>query len=468
MAEDSSPPSSPSLGPVDSSPPESPSIQPTYVLNSPPHSPIIDPFSGAAKATRRPPQYERRYPPSASTSPSYGLSPPALRSSLKRVFGTEGDTDAEARGSPVKLQRQRMRTDSTSSLEPRVSWDQAITQAVDDGKLVTILDLSHHALTFIPASIEDLGKMVVLTRQQGDNVSLRWVETQQRQLGRSVTMPAFPGSSASNTIRTGSDRSLFRRSPPGPDQQQIRLFLPHNSITMLPKELFELRNLTVLSLHHNSLIKLPPEIAKLVNLRDLNISYNKLEYLPSELLGMQLALLNVVSNPFRPQLQDPAPCLVAFPSLTELCLRALLTPSLQTSGGTMLSDTFQLPLPEGRYPQSLVEILSACAPGSVSRPAPAFLDKQPPTTSVFAHPAEQKLIWTRDVAGISLPEEVPLLWRGCMPGCLDFLDGVESGAGMVDVDMGEKPDVVPVTPERMRRVQFRSQDYDFSDSGDDT
>ena len=41
---------------------------------------------------------------------------------------------------------------------------------------------------------------------------------------------------------------------------------------------------------------------------------------------------------------------------------------------------------------------------------------------VFVDPAEQRFQWVRTIAGQPVHEDVPVLWRGCMPGCLSFLD----------------------------------------------
>jgi hypothetical protein len=247
---------------------------------------------------------------------------------------------------------------------------------------------------------------------------------------------------------------------------------------------------------HNGLTRLPPEIAKLVNLRDLNVSFNKLEYLPSELTKMRLSLLNVMSNPFRRREHVARDVVSVFPSLTELCLRVLLSPSRRFPGRTTLEEMFVLPLPDGRYPPSLVEILSVCVPGAVSRPH-AFVRKPPiithttitgtgtcqsprhnyqHVTSVFAHHAEEGIVWTRDVAGVRLPEEVPVQWRGCMPGCLNFLedDVINSDLGPVELDGdhglnfgGKASHTASATPNCVRRVQFESLEYEFSDSGDE-
>jgi hypothetical protein len=91
--------------------------------------------------------------------------------------------------------------------------------------------------------------MVVLVRQPGKNPSLQWIERQQRQLGRSVTMPALHGASTPLADRASSATRLFSNaSPIDPDQQQIQLFLANNCIAMMPPEVFHLLNLTVLSI----------------------------------------------------------------------------------------------------------------------------------------------------------------------------------------------------------------------------
>lgn len=44
----------------------------------------------------------------------------------------------------------------------------------------------------------------------------------------------------------------------------------------------------------------------------------------------------------------------------------------------------------------------------------------------FLHPAEERFVWVEKIAGHKVGEKsgrVPLLWRGCSLGCLDFLAG---------------------------------------------
>lgn len=66
----------------------------------------------------------------------------------------------------------------------------------------------------------------------------------------------------------------------------LQLFLQKNRLRNLPAELWNLENLTVLSLRNNKLTYIPPSIARLQNLRELNLACNRLRYLPWELLKL--------------------------------------------------------------------------------------------------------------------------------------------------------------------------------------
>jgi Leucine-rich repeat (LRR) protein len=66
----------------------------------------------------------------------------------------------------------------------------------------------------------------------------------------------------------------------------LQLFLQKNHLRSLPAELWNLENLTVLSLRNNKLTYIPPSIARLQHLRELNLACNRLCYLPWELLTL--------------------------------------------------------------------------------------------------------------------------------------------------------------------------------------
>jgi hypothetical protein len=44
-------------------------------------------------------------------------------------------------------------------------------------------------------------------------------------------------------------------------------------------------------------------------------------------------------------------------------------------------------------------------------------------SGLFVQPTEERLEWVTLLAGCELPSAVPILWRGCSAGCLDFLEG---------------------------------------------
>lgn len=170
------------------------------------------------------------------------------------------------------------------------------------------------------------------------------------------------------------------------------------------------------------------------------------------------------------------------PTLSELCLRILLAPfpsntTPQGKDETVLEALYALPLSGTEYyPHDLLQTLHACVPSAVAK-----LDSQtegspskkarkctstthdpfisssvpfPPSSSrvtrgshvrdaeketlpgvgncpspahgrkaVFFKHAEERFTWEAVIAGVNTgePYGVPLLWRGCSKGCLDFL-----------------------------------------------
>jgi len=95
-----------------------------------------------------------------------------------------------------------------------------------------------------------------------------------------------------------SDSDLY-----APFTPSLQLFLSRNSLRSLPRELWNLQTLTVLSLRNNALTEIPSAIANLRNLKELNVAGNRLRWLPWELLGLvasrgPLQRLTVLPNPF--------------------------------------------------------------------------------------------------------------------------------------------------------------------------
>ncbi|KAJ5156063.1 Leucine-rich repeat typical subtype [Penicillium capsulatum] len=87
-------------------------------------------------------------------------------------------------------------------------------------------------------------------------------------------------------------------------QPFLRVYLPGNSLSSLPNELFDLKDLKVLSVRNNKLHELPPTVSKLKALEVLNISVNRLTFLPWELLSLlqdgELKHFTAYPNSFQP------------------------------------------------------------------------------------------------------------------------------------------------------------------------
>ena len=83
-----------------------------------------------------------------------------------------------------------------------------------------------------------------------------------------------------------------------PIEAELRIFLANNNFTRVPN-IFQLKNLRVLSLRQNSLTSLPHAISNLEQLQSLNVSANKLTTLPFELLRLlfQYRLEDLIADP---------------------------------------------------------------------------------------------------------------------------------------------------------------------------
>ena len=85
-------------------------------------------------------------------------------------------------------------------------------------------------------------------------------------------------------------------------EPQIALFLANNALKSLPRALFEVENIRVLSIRGNNLEELPGAIERLVNLEELNLGFNEVRYLPRELVELlrlgKLKRLRLHPNPF--------------------------------------------------------------------------------------------------------------------------------------------------------------------------
>ncbi|KAG0286625.1 hypothetical protein BGZ96_009294 [Linnemannia gamsii] len=125
-----------------------------------------------------------------------------------------------------------------------------IQEAVEDG--VGELDLSNLELTDLPPEVRDLNYAIVY-----------------------------------------NERGSFALS-----RNRLKLFLSCNQLMTIPMHVFELHNLSVLSLRNNNIKAIPPEIGLLYNLVELSIGGNLLEHLPSQIaLLPKLHILTIHPNP---------------------------------------------------------------------------------------------------------------------------------------------------------------------------
>ncbi|CAE6428096.1 unnamed protein product [Rhizoctonia solani] len=291
-----------------------------------------DPYSANAKATQSPLLHTRTkrqtygiLTPSSSFN-SYGPSSPAptLRSNAS---------------TPIRVQSKY-----TPSKDP--VWESSLNDVFHNGDTVINLDSSN--ITTIPREIIDLNNMVSLP--------LEPPESPQPPPVHSPTTPSRStiASAAARSRRvfsqSRSNNSLFSSGSPSKPKREIQLYLANNNLTVLPSELFQLNNLTLLSLRGNKLVSLPPAIGNLKSLRSLNIANNQFTSLPSELSYLKLQTLFLHPNPFLPKpavdptsTDGPNDCrdtslpgarelgpLVThtrIPKLTELALRATLRPT---------------------------------------------------------------------------------------------------------------------------------------------
>ena len=265
-----------------------------------------------------------------------------------------------------------------------------------------------------------------------------------------------------------------------------------NKLSVLPPEIGQLSSLKTLNVSSNNLLFLPSELLGL-NLNQLQIFPNPFLPPPRETFGRTRSFARSKS---RPKLQEePRPCSVTIPifkedrviPLFELCLRKLVSPLFPPSV-SLLEETYQLPLSGHTLPPLVRDALNAIhhnfvhmdpidtTPASsqgssslptLSRSFPDFDDYLEErraslrsyyseyrhvtgrgtccspihggNPSIFVVPAEERFTWEHTVAGVSHLGHVPIRWRGCQQGCLDFLEEKEKSR--------EPPANLPEVPE---------------------
>ncbi|KAK7683415.1 hypothetical protein QCA50_013678 [Cerrena zonata] len=486
----SSPSSSPSFGPIDSSPLSSPNLNP---LSSPPPSPgLVHPFAASAKATRRPKLYEKREQRRLAELDAFDHE---FDASCTRL---DDDLD-DFHLNPIEKSSMTDSCSESGDTEfdENERWAKKISEAIDECN--GIIDLSHTAgspksrLTAIPPSIGDLANFVALpdaSRFVNPNQSVEFLAPKRTML-RAATAPAR---SSFHSVGSGlAKASSFAYAATIRRPGAIHLFLANNQIQYMPPELFWVQGLVVLSLRGNCLTSIPPQIATLRNLEQLNISNNQIPYLPAEILGMTLQSLTLDMNPWLhpptdvprdPHTTSPivSPTLTHYviPSLKEFIHRVLFSPTEESGTEVALESMGGSTALPDHYPAHLWDELHRCAAQIIPKrdidmhPSPSkrtrrqksydhefsFLSRaaekrrvdnsavcfgvgECPNSShetkrIFVRPAEERHTWERMIAGHHMPfPGVPVLWRGCSRGCLDFLqpipiDDKDKRAGLVE------------------------------------
>ncbi|KAG6824786.1 hypothetical protein H0H92_005826 [Tricholoma furcatifolium] len=478
-SESSSPPSPPSAC-IDTSPASSPAPD-IYDDNDPPVSLDApqDPFS-AAQHRWKPPDYEKKRPSSPNTPPSTVKKRRPNRPFEPTIWTQASPTNTAFRvpvtpPSPTPEEEESQVWEGASA---------RIVDEGNGNVDLQNMGLKHIPESFIevlssfftPNERSELDYVPpLLLAQTAPPVT--------RPLGRALTEPSSAETWGRPMMRTQSVAAGalgFRKNEihlflQGNQISVIPLSLLRSG---------ELGNLTVLSLRNNNLTRIPPEIANLKGLKELSIGQNRIQYLPAEILQLTLNSLTVFPNPFHepPPSSDPkylGSSTISrrnlfstiqdrrqvsktdqktgkVPALMELLARILLSPA--EGSDTVLEKFYELPLPEGEpqehsssnkiyfpdpLPPHFRKILDACLPGSVyleedpdsptaetrytaestgigSCPSP--LHQRFGTPRLFIQHAEERFTWEKTIAGVEVGGCVPVRWRGCQYGCLDFLD----------------------------------------------
>ncbi|TYJ53078.1 hypothetical protein B9479_006310 [Cryptococcus floricola] len=267
----------------------------------------------------------------------------------------------------------------------------------------------------------------------------------------------------------------------GSSQPNAEIFAGQNRLTRLPSAMFEVGNISVLSLRGNRLQALPAAIGSLINLKDLNVANNCITELPHTVLSLErLELFYAHPNPFleKDSASSMSPlvrhCEAPVRSLRDMCLSLLITPRKPHDLPPLLDrydwEEFGHGEPHPLLDPAALHAIIPCisepthkrilqllrsfsnqfhyanghqrswdldridpfprggdAPDDDAStnpyydfcPSPRHLESDlVPTRHLFLHPAEERVEW-RDFAG---QKNLPIRWKGCSPGCLAFLE----------------------------------------------
>lgn len=218
-------------------------------------------------------------------------------------------------------------------------------------------------------------------------------------------------------------------------------------------------------LGRNAVRYIPPEVSRLQRLESLNVADNQIEWFPAELLDLKsLTRLLVFPNPLLPlppsslsrtlsrvtsESKLPSPRAVGHvvsapgvpnpsrtPTLVELCLR-----SMRFEGSDCLLSQPEKELRESEViPDKFRTLFDTLVPGfagtsSYSRPKSSNLNSMDEIYGLSLCPSPlhevqvsfllhqtERFTWEHSVNGHTVGTNIPVRWRGCSRGCLDFLE----------------------------------------------
>ncbi|KAJ8086404.1 hypothetical protein PM082_005227 [Marasmius tenuissimus] len=450
---DSPPPSSPASSPspyVDSSPPSSPGTTP---LDLDSDSWSRDPYAASTKATKSPKIYEKKRARPVSPSP-----PPFENKKFRITDDADEGIDRV----------------SVNSLRPESEiWDDAVANAIDTCH--GLLNLENHNLSTIPSqAVVELDMLYVPTANQEAELEHSYSRSDSFNRTKSTLAESSGIPREEVQLMLGHNTLTYLPQQLFAMRRLTVLSLRFNNLSVLPPEIGQLSSLKTLNVSSNKLLFLPSEILRL-KLDQLQIFPNPFLPPPRDTFHRTRSFARSKS---RPRLQEePRPC---SPTITifndgivplfELCLRKLCSP-LPRPRTSLLEETYQLPLSGNTFPPLVRDVLNAIHYNSVhidptdTTPASSQGSSILPTASgpfsdfedylterlaslvsyhseyrhvtgrgtcpspihsdspsIFVVPAEERFTWEHTVAGVSHLGHVPIRWRGCQRGCLDFLD----------------------------------------------
>ncbi|KAL0581961.1 hypothetical protein V5O48_000018 [Marasmius crinis-equi] len=461
----SPPPSSPASSPspyVDSSPPSSPG---TTLFDFDSDGRSCDPFAGSMKATKSPKIYEKKRARSISPSP-----PP---NESKKVRITERDAIEQALANRTRSDTEIWNDVVAEAIDKGHGYVDLESNGLSSIPSRAIIDLS---MLYVPSIEQEVSleqsfgrcQSFSRTKTLADKMGFRR-EDLQVMLGHN-SLVALPQEFFNLQRLTVLSLRSNRLAVFPPEISQLTnlkvLNISSNRLLFLPSELMQL-NLDKLLIFPNPF--LPPPRDTLQRTRSFARSRSRLSSLDDSTRPC---------SPIIPIFTDRV-----IP-LLELCLRRLLAP-LSDPKTCILRETYHLPLSEDNdtidgpitkrifrqpLPPLVRDVLDATCYGSVyvesidtspgnsqgssSLPtsSQSFSDfegylkerldslvsyhseyrhvtgkgkcyspRHAGTISTFVIPAEERFTWEHTVAGVSNLGHVPIRWRGCQKGCLDFL-----------------------------------------------